>query len=966
MILWEKFLSEIASKTKSGDITSRVFQFLFFFVGLLLLIGNFFLNNDLSLQEHSGIVGYFINRILYDLFGTLSFLIGPFFILISIRSYLLSQLEVLKNGFVGTLLFLIFGSALMKVFGWENHGFIGLHLYNLGSFLFGKLGFVFFAFFFFGLGVSYLFFRSLPSLNWKSFWKLIAQKFENKDFVWLKNLLFRPQDFKFQTLRDTNKNLPENQENQVRKEKKTFFDWEIKSEQTESRSENILQDLIPLEELNQEEEIEITREIDNENKSQDSKTTKTKNEIQEFNQNVVQALSTNATNKNEMNKNSKENLNYSAMVSKNTTDNINDDEKHPMKSFYVIFDPEKDRFVFTTKKLSFHYDENSITKFFDDIDFDSELNFMITTLPKHRDLKQEFTNQKIETKPVSTQIVAKEKVQDKNVQNDQTNKSYETQKEVISLSSELEPANAKNIFLEESNQTEAIIEVPVPIEIKSEKELAKPNQLENIQQKIKELQSRILSSEKLNSIYKLSLQSLKKMETSSLFSLEFQHEVQENWKKLEQVLMDYGIKGQVVGATRGPMITMYEVRLEPGVRVSRILGIQDEIRMNLAAHSVRIVAPIPGKSTIGIEIPNRTREFVSLSELIQKDSEFFSKKRDINIPLGKDVLGKTRYIDLTRLPHLLIAGATGSGKSVFLNSIIASLLFQYSPEYIRFLMIDPKMVELKLYEGIPHLLYPVIIDVKLAEKALHWAVEEMENRYKLFSLMKCRDIRSYNEKIQKGTIKGRIIPYIVIIIDELSDLMMVAPKEVEESMIRLTQKARAVGIHMILATQRPSVDVITALIKANCPARISFQVAQKVDSRIILDANGAETLLGKGDMLYRSPASTTPIRVQAPNITEEEIDSIVKETQKYDAGEFIELPDTNPEEVIDDIQSIDEELIDKAWKIITETGKTSISYIQRRLRIGYNRAANIIEHLEKIGYLSPPVGNKPREILKRD
>ncbi len=505
-----------------------------------------------------------------------------------------------------------------------------------------------------------------------------------------------------------------------------------------------------------------------------------------------------------------------------------------------------------------------------------------------------------------------------------------------------------------------------------QKEIVAENSLfsfsnENIQKKIQELQDLVISSEKMYKPYGLSISILKNPEKNfEVTGISIQKEIQENWQKLEQVLQDYGIKGQVVGATRGPMITMYEVRLEPGVRVNRILSLQDEICMNLAALSVRIVAPIPGKNTIGVEIPNKIREYVRFSELLHKDSEFFSKKRDINIPLGKDVSGKTRYIDLTRLPHLLIAGATGSGKSVFLNSIIASLLYQYSPEQIRFLMIDPKMVELKLYEGIPHLLYPVIIDVKLAEKALHWAVNEMENRYKLLSLTKCRDIRSYNEKIKKGVLKGNLIPYIVIFIDELSDLMMVAPKEVEESMIRLTQKARAVGIHMILATQRPSVDVITALIKANCPARISFQVAQKVDSRIILDLNGAETLLGKGDMLYRSPASTLPVRIQAPDITEEEIEEIVKETQKYEFYGYIELP--QEEETTSDFSfsQMDEELIGKAWKIILETGKTSTSYVQRRLRIGYNRAANIMEKLEEMGYLSPAIGNKPREILKRE
>ena len=325
------------------------------------------------------------------------------------------------------------------------------------------------------------------------------------------------------------------------------------------------------------------------------------------------------------------------------------------------------------------------------------------------------------------------------------------------------------------------------------------------------------------------------------------------------------------------------------------------------------------------------------------------------------------HVDLTRLPHLLIAGATGSGKSVYLNAVIASLLFSRSPEDVRFIMIDPKMVELKLFEGIPHLIMPVITDVRLASKALNWIVAEMERRYTILSRLRCRDIRSYNERLKAGTL-GRAdlshMPYIVVVIDELSDLMMVAAKDVEDSIIRLTQKARAVGIHVVMATQRPSVDVITALIKANCPARIAFHVAQKTDSRTILDANGAETLLGRGDLLYKSPTATGLSRIQAPLITEEEIESIVQRSRRFGEPAYVDLEEDSNDS-LDDQGEVDPELFEQAWQVILESGKTSTSYLQRRLRIGYNRAANIIELLEQKGYLGPAIGNKPREIVKR-
>ena len=440
-------------------------------------------------------------------------------------------------------------------------------------------------------------------------------------------------------------------------------------------------------------------------------------------------------------------------------------------------------------------------------------------------------------------------------------------------------------------------------------------------------------------------------------------EISETRTALKKVMREYGIQADVVGTQRGPIITLYEIKLEPGIKVSRVLGLESEICMNLAVPIVRIIAPIPGKSTIGIEIPNRVREPVLFSQLLPVPPS------NLRIILGKNIAGENQYAELTQLPHLLIAGATGAGKSVYLNAVIASLLYQASPEDIRFVMIDPKMVELKLYEGIPHLLMPVITDVYEASKALRWLIDEMERRYCILSELRCRDIRAYNQRAKKTEEKegSEAMPYIVVLIDELSDLMMIAAKDVEDSIIRLTQKARAVGIHIIMATQRPSVDVITALIKANCPARVAFQVAQRTDSRTILDASGAENLLGKGDLLYKSPHNTALTRIQAPLLSVEEVEAIVRQARSFPKSSYINLGER---QVRDSMgkgeEEVDEEMFRQALSIVLEAEKTSTSYLQRRMRIGYNKAANLIEMMEERGYLSPPLGNKPREILKID
>lgn len=437
-------------------------------------------------------------------------------------------------------------------------------------------------------------------------------------------------------------------------------------------------------------------------------------------------------------------------------------------------------------------------------------------------------------------------------------------------------------------------------------------------------------------------------------------------RKIEEIISQFGIESKVVSMERGPIITRYELTIPNGVRLSKITSLSDELKYFLAVTNIRIVAPIPGKSTIGIEVPNLHREDVHLTELL-RESSLAKVQGGLTICIGKDISGKSMNIDLTKLPHLLVAGTTGSGKSVCLNSMITSLIFTRSPEELRFIMIDPKMVEMTLYEEIPHLLMPVITDPKKATRALAWAIQEMEARYLSVSSLKCRDFQSYNQKVEdwahkKGYMK---MPYIVIFIDELSDLMMVSGRDLEEQITRISQKSRAVGIHLVMATQRPSVDVITGLIKANCPARMAFQVAQKTDSRTILDANGAESLLGKGDFLYRSPTASDLVRVQAPFVTEAEIESIVEESKKLGQPNYVEINLEEETSESSDAFEEDEKLIEDSWRVISSEGKASGSLLQRHLRIGYNKAARVIEILEKRGIISAQIGSKPREILKQ-
>ena len=458
-----------------------------------------------------------------------------------------------------------------------------------------------------------------------------------------------------------------------------------------------------------------------------------------------------------------------------------------------------------------------------------------------------------------------------------------------------------------------------------------------------------------------------------------------NSRILEKKLLDYGVEGRVVEVRPGPVITVYEFEPAPGVKVSRIVNLSDDLALALSAISIRIVAPIPGKSVVGIEVPNTVRETVFLKEIIDSDP-FRGSKSKVSFGLGKDISGEPFVVDLARMPHLLVAGSTGSGKSVSINSMICSILFKATAEEVRFLMIDPKMLELSDYEGIPHLLLPVVTNPKKAAGALNWLVEEMERRYTVLAEKGVRNIEHYHQKTEKELKEQKKvykrkgdhleggeekppemmekIPYIVVVIDELADLMMVSSRDVEESITRLAQMARAVGIHLLLATQRPSVDVLTGIIKANFPARISFQVTSKVDSRTILDTIGAEHLLGAGDMLFLPPGSSKLTRIHGAYVSGPEIKRIVEFLRNqgkpsYDPSILVEVK-KEKERAADGEY---DEKYDEAVAFVAETGQASISLVQRRFRIGYNRAARIVEKMEEEGVVGRSDGVKPREVL---
>lgn len=445
-------------------------------------------------------------------------------------------------------------------------------------------------------------------------------------------------------------------------------------------------------------------------------------------------------------------------------------------------------------------------------------------------------------------------------------------------------------------------------------------------------------------------------------SVSYEKDIQEQCDVLEQTLKDFRVHANVIGVTRGPSVTRFEIEPAPGVKVSSVTNLADDIALKLATSGVRIEAPIPGKAAIGIEVPNIKTDQVFMREIIE-DKVFENKPSPLCVGLGKDINGEVIAMSIDKMPHLLIAGSTGSGKSVCINSIIANILFKARPDEVKFILIDPKVVELSNYNDIPHLLTPVVTDMKKAASALHWAVKEMEHRYSLFAENKVREINSYNNIAEEK------LPYIVVVIDELSDLMMVARIDVEDAILRLAQKARAAGIHLILATQRPSVDVITGIIKANIPSRIAFAVSSQTDSRTILDVSGAEKLIGHGDMLYFPIGVNKPVRVQGVFVSDDELNRVL---------EFITSQNMNVE-YVDDITTqklssdrkdescntteIDDDLFPDVLRLVMDTGQASASMFQRRFRIGYTRAARLVDTLEEVGIIGQATGSKPRELI---
>lgn len=455
-------------------------------------------------------------------------------------------------------------------------------------------------------------------------------------------------------------------------------------------------------------------------------------------------------------------------------------------------------------------------------------------------------------------------------------------------------------------------------------------------------------------------------------------ELQINGKMLVDILRSFNVETSIVDFSRGPAVTRYELQPASGVKISKITNLADDIALNFAASGVRIEAPIPGKAAVGVEIPNKVVSVVNMNELISSD-EFINAKSKLSVVLGRDISGRVVVADLGKMPHILIAGSTGSGKSVCINSFIVSLLYKASPDEVKLIMIDPKVVELGVYNGIPHLLIPVVTDPKKAKGALSWSVEEMLRRYKIFAENNVRDMHSYNSYVDRNKgLKDKdgnelVKMYsIIIIIDELSDLMMAAPNEIEDYICRLAQMARAAGMHLVIATQRPSVDVITGIIKANIPSRIALAVSSQVDSRTILDMSGAEKLLGRGDMLFSPIGSNKPLRVQGCYVTDSEIENItnyikVEQSPEYDS-EIIEKIDKNAE--MDKKNSTDSQedsekdpLLNSAIECVVSTGQASVSLLQRKLDIGYPRAGRLIDKLEKMGIIGPHEGSKPRQVL---
>ena len=529
------------------------------------------------------------------------------------------------------------------------------------------------------------------------------------------------------------------------------------------------------------------------------------------------------------------------------------------------------------------------------------------------------------------------------------------------------------------NQAEAVAPQPAvdePVAERTEKRTVRPRQSETeIEQGISGIAEEIRQNDHKDSHYVFPPVSLLQKGSSKTMGDTKAH-LQETANKLQQTLKNFGVNVTITNVSCGPSVTRYELQPEMGVKVSKIVNLADDIKLNLAASDIRIEAPIPGKAAVGIEVPNKENVTVAFRELIESE-EFKKHPSDIAFAAGKDIAGKVIVADIAKMPHLLIAGATGSGKSVCINTIIMSILYKADPEDVKLIMIDPKVVELSVYNGIPHLFIPVVTDPKKASGALHWAVSEMTDRYQKFAEYGVRDLKGYNKKVEgikdiEDENKPKKMPQIVIIVDELADLMMVAPGEVEDAICRLAQLARAAGIHLIIATQRPSVNVITGLIKANMPSRVAFAVTSGVDSRTILDMNGAEKLLGKGDMLFYPQGYSKPLRVQGAFVSDKEVQSVVDFlTEKngnasYDPGIedqiYAAAASTGAAAGMSDANEKDAYFADAA-RLLMDKDKGSIGMLQRYFKIGFNRAARIMDQLEEAGVVGPEEGTKPRKVL---
>lgn len=508
-----------------------------------------------------------------------------------------------------------------------------------------------------------------------------------------------------------------------------------------------------------------------------------------------------------------------------------------------------------------------------------------------------------------------------------------------------------------------------------------PKKIEPSARAVKEHQSVLFEPELVGSLPPLTLLDLPGKGNDSNYS---SHQLEEMSRDVELRLQDFGVDTKVVAVHPGPVVTRFELELAAGTKVSRISNLAKDLARSLSVTSVRIVEVIPGKSVIGLELPNENREIVRLREILSSQ-QYDNARSPVTLALGKDIAGHPVIVDLAKMPHLLVAGTTGSGKSVCLNAMLLSLLYKSNPKDLRLIMIDPKMLELAVYDAIPHLLVPVVTDMKEAANALRWCVAEMDRRYKLMASLGVRNITGYNSKVREATKKGaplldplqppeqqqelQELPYIVVLADEFADMMMVVGKKIEELIARIAQKARAAGIHLILATQRPSVDVITGLIKANIPTRIAFQVSSKIDSRTILDQSGAEQLLGYGDMLYLAPGTGIPVRVHGAFVADEEVHRVVADLKRRGKPEYLEeiLEDgaNNETGMLDEMENAEEQdpLYDQAVQLVLETRRASISSIQRRFKIGYNRAARIVEAMEKAGLVSAMDNSGGREVL---